>query len=533
MTTMMKRHLLAAAAALALFSGSAAAQDFRFSGAAPALTMDPHATNDFVTTAIFRQVYDSLTGLTLDMDIVPGIATDWEYLGDATWRFSLREGVSFHDGSTLTADDVVFSILRQKNSRFYTALFGGVVDAVAVDDLTVDVISAAPDPILPRKMARMFIMNKAWAEANDSVAIPDLGAEGAEAFSIRNANGTGPMRLVSHDPAVETRFAVHEDFWGERPGNVETASYLPIGSAPTRVAALLSGDIDLITDLPLQDIARLSSTPGFMVDEAPQLSLMQLELDGTREVALETFDKAGNPLDANPFKDVRVRLAMAHAIDAEQIVDRVMRGKARVAGTATTPGFGGYQPDLDVRWPTDLDRARELLAEAGYPDGFVTTLNCPLERYVNSEEICRATAAMLARIGIEVRVNGMVWPEFARMLVNGPDSSFHLIGMGANSWDAQDTFTGYMMTRDPEANEGFFNWALYSNEIVDEVSRILPQTFDEEERTELYRRALIEARETVSGIYLHQPMLVWGMREGVTAPIRSDATVTLENVIVN
>jgi len=530
---MIKRHLLAAAAAVALIAGGADAQNLRYSGATPALTMDPHATNDFVTTAIFRQSYDSLVGLSLDMEIQPGLATAWEYLGDATWRFTLRDDVTFHDGSVMTADDVAFSIMRQKGSRFYTALFGGITDAVVVDARTVDVITAAPDPILPRKMARLFVMNKAWAEANNVVDIPDLGAEASEAFSIRNANGTGPMRLISHDPAVETRFEAHADFWGERPGNVQTASYLPIGAAPTRVAALLSGDVDLIVDLPLQDIARLSATPGFKVDEAPQLILMQLELDGTREAALETFDKAGNPLNANPFKDVRVRLAMAHAIDAEQIVDRVMRGKARVAGIAATPGFGGYQPDLDERWPTDLDLARSLLAEAGYPDGFVTTLNCPLERYVNTEEICRATASMLARIGIDVRVNGMVWPEFARMLVNGPDSSFHLIGMGANSWDTQDTFSGYMMTRNPEANEGFFNWALYSNEIVDEVSRTLPVTFDENERTELYRRGLIAARETVSAIYLHQPMLVWGMREGVTAPIRSDATVTLENVTVN
>lgn len=529
---MMKRHLLAAVAALALIAGGADAQDFRYSGAAPALTMDPHATNDFVTTAVFRQVYDSLTAVALEMEIVPGLATEWEYLGGTTWRFTLREGVEFHDGSILTADDVVFSILRQRDSRFYTALFGGIEDAVAVDDLTVDVITADPDPILPRKMSRLFVMNRAWAEANNSTAIPDLGAEGAEAFSIRNANGTGPMRLISHDPAVETRFEAHAGYWGERPGNLQTASYLPIGAAPTRVAALLSGDIDLITDLPLQDIDRLSATPGFEVDMVPQLSLVQLELDGTRDEALETFDKAGNPLGSNPFKDPRVRLAMAHAIDAEQIVDRVMRGHARVAGIATVPGFGGYQEDLDVRWPTDLELARSLLAEAGYPDGFVTTMNCPLERYVNAEEICRASASMLARIGIDVRVNGMVWPDFARMLVNGPDSSFHLIAMGANTWDAQDTFTGYMMTRDAEAGEGFFNWALYSNEIVDEVSRVLPVTFDEDERTELYRKGLIAARETVSGIYLHQPMLVWGLRDGVTAPIRADATVTLQNVIV-
>jgi len=530
---MMIRHsLMGATAALALMLGAADAQSLRYAGATPALTMDPHATNDFVTTAIFRQVYDSLVGLDQDMELAPALATSWDYIGDNTWRFTLREGITFHDGSPLTAQDVAFSILRQKDSRFYRSLFGRVSDAVVVDATTVDVISTAPDPILPRKMSRMFIMSQTWAEANDVVAIPDLGAEGASAFSIRNAMGTGPMRLISHDPSGETRMAANGDYWGEFPGNLTEATYLTIGAGPTRVAALLSGEIDLVVDLPLQDIARIEAAPGFSVAETAQLIWMQLELDGTRDQALETFDRAGNPLADNPFRDVRVRQAIAHAVDASAIADRVMRGRARVVGIASIPGYGGYQEDMDNRWETDLDRARELLAEAGYPDGFVTTMNCPLERYVNTDDICRAAAAMLARIGIDVRVNGMVWPEFARMLVNGPDSSFHLIGMSPDSRDTQDAFSGYFMTRNPDANEGFFNWALYSNTQVDEMTRTLLETFDEDERTRLYRALLEEARDTVSAVYLHQPMIVWGMREGVDAPIRADATVTLNNVTV-
>ncbi len=529
---MLKKMLFTASVALALTASPMQAAELRYAGTTPALTMDPHATNDFVTTAIFRQVYDSVVGLTLDMELAPALATEWEYLGDNTWRFKLREGVTFHDGSPMTAEDVVFSIMREKDSRFYTALFGGISEAKAVDGLTVDVISTAPDPILPRKMTRMFVMSKAWAEANDSMEIPDLGAEGAEAHSVRNANGTGPMKLISHDPSVETVFERNENYWDEWPGNVDKATYLPVGSAPTRVAALLSGEVDLIVDLPLQDIERVSSTDGFKMEQAPQFLLMQLELDGTRDVALDTWNKDGTPIESNPFKDVRVRLAIAHAVDAELIVDRVMRGNGRIVGIASVPGFGGYQADLDERWPTDVERAKELLAEAGYGDGFTTQLNCPLERYVNTDDICRAVASMLAQIGIEVQVNGMVWPEFARMLVNGPTSSFHLIGNGSNSFDSQDTFTSTMMTRDADKKEGFFNWALYSNEIVDKVARELPVTFDQEERTNLYREGLTAARDTVSAVYLHQPMITWGMKDGITAPIRSDATLTLQNVVV-
>ncbi|MEM8552751.1 MAG: ABC transporter substrate-binding protein, partial [Pseudomonadota bacterium] len=224
---------------------------------------------------------------------------------------------------------------------------------------------------------------------------------------------------------------------------------------------------------------------------------------------------------------------IAQTVDANLIVDRVMRGSARVVGIAATPGLGGYQADLDERWPTDVDAAMALMAEAGYPDGFVTTLNCPLERYVNTEEICRAVAAMLARIGIDVRVNGMVWPEFARLLVNGPDSSFHLIGLTPNSWDVQDAFTATMMTRDPETREGFFNWALYSNPVVDKVAKALPATMDQEERTALIREGLTEAKETVNAVYLHQPMLTWGMQDTIEAPMRGDATLTLQNVTVS
>lgn len=528
----MKRILLASAAVLAL-ALPVKAETLRYSGATPALTMDPHATNDFVTTAIFRQVYDSLVGLDIDMQSVPGLATSWEYIGDNTWRFVLRDDVTFHDGTPMTAEDVAFSIMRAKDSRFYSALFGGITDAVVVDAKTVDVKTKDADTIMPRKMSRMFIMSKPWAEANGVVDIPDLGAEGSEAFSIRNANGTGPMRLISHNPTVRTEFERAENYWGGGDGNVTSAIYTPIGAAPTRVAALLSGEVDVVIDLPIQDVERLSSAPGFKVTEAPQLLAMQLELDGTRDVALDVTDKAGNPLEANPFKDVRVRQAMAHAIDADLIADRVMRGHARVIGSAAVAGLDGYQEDLDKRWPTDLDKAKALLAEAGYADGFVTQLNCPLERYVNTEDICRAAAAMLARIGIDVKVNGIVWPDFARLLVNGPDSSFHLIGSGSTSWDLQDTITATMMTRDAEKKEGFFNWALYSNPVVDEVARTLPKTFEPDARRKLYRDALTAAQDTVHAIYLHQPMLLWGMRDGIDAPMRGDATLTLENVTVN
>ncbi|CAH1653466.1 ABC transporter substrate-binding protein [Chelatococcus asaccharovorans] len=506
------------------------AATLRYGGTTPPLTMDPHVTNDFVTTALVRQIYDTIVDLQDDMQIGPGIATAWTYQGNNTWRFKIREGVKFQDGTPLSVDDIIFSIMRQKGSPLYTALFGGIKEAVKVDDTSVDVISNGPDPILPRKMVRLFVMSQAWAKANNVEKLPDLGAQGTEAYSLRHANGTGPMQLVSQDPGRKTVFARNANYWGPFPGNVTEAIYTPIGSSPTRVAALLSGELDLITDLPIQDIERVKSTPGFHIEQVPQQLSMFLEMDGTRDVALDVFDKSGKPLQANPLKDVRVRKALSLAIDSKLIVQRVMRGQAVPLSVGGAYGMDGFQKDLDTGRPYDVEQAKKLLAEAGYPDGFAIQLNCPLERYTNADEICRAVASMLARVGVEVRVKGMVWPEFARMLVNGPSSSFHLIGGSGNSGDLQDTFVSIMATRDKAKGRGGTNWAMWTNPEFDAVVDELVTTFDPAKRTELYRKGLTIARDQVQGIYLFQPVLSWGMKDSVSASARADAAVMLQKV---
>lgn len=523
---------LVCASALAIAAAGASAETLRYAGTTAPLTFDPHATNDFVTAYIVRQTYESLVELGPDMELVPGLATAWEYKGNNTWRLTLREGVTFHDGSPMTADDVAFSVKRQASAKLYRALFGGIADAVVVSPTEVDVISKTPDAILPVKLTRAFVMSRAWATANGLEAVPELGKDGAEAHSLRNALGTGPMKLEEQIPGEKTTFVRNDAWWGSFGGNVDRAEYIAIGSAPTRLAALLSGEVDLITDLPLQDVDRVKSTAGFQIAQGPQRLFMQLEMDGTREQALETFDKAGKPLATNPFKDVRVRQAIAHAVDARVIVDRVMRGQAKAIGLPSAPGFYGYQADLDVPVAYDLDKSRALLAEAGYADGFVTTLNCPLERYVNAEETCKAAASLLARVGIDVKVNTMPWPAFAKLLVNGPDSSFHLIGAAGNSGDVQDTFVAVLATRNPDKGRGQQNWAMWTNPEFDAVTEELIQTFDPARRTELYRRGLQLARDNAHAVYLFQPFLTWAMVDGVKATARADGAVVLKDIVV-
>lgn len=513
-------------------AGGAQAQTLRYAAAAPVLTMDPHATNDFVSQMVISQIYDPLVAVNADLELVSGLAESWKHLGGTKWQFNLRKGVKFHGGQDFTAEDVAFSITRVKASRFFRAFVGKITDVEIVDSHTVVMTTADPDPLLPRKMSNAFMMSKSWSEEHGATEIPDLGAEGSEIFSVRNANGTGLFMLQEREPSVRTVLARNPNYWGEAGGNVQEAIYTPIGSGPTRVAALLSGEIDLVADLPLQDIARVKGSDGLKVQQRPQLINIQLELDGSRDVALDIWDKDGNPLNANPLKDVRVRKAFAHAINVDLMVDRVMRGNASVAGSAAVPGTGGYMADLDDHWAYDLDAAKGLLADAGYPNGFQIQLNCPLERYVNAEDLCKAVAPMLAQIGVDVRVKGMVWPEFAKLLVNGPDSSFHLIGSGPNGQDTQDTFVDTMMSRIPDIKQGFFNWALWSNEEFDEIATEIQQTFDPAKRDELYRRGLTLGRENVHAIYLHRQVITWGLRSNISATIRPDATVPLETVVI-
>lgn len=516
----------------AILSTTVAAETLRYAGATAPLTLDPHATNDFVTAAIARQTYESLVELGPESGLVPGLATDWTYAGEATWRVTLREGVTFHDGSALTPEDVQFSVMRQASAPRYRSLFGGITAVNIIDDQTVDIVTATPDAVMPVKMTRLFIMSRAWAETNGVTEVPALGNDATEAYSLRHANGTGPMILDTQIPGEKTVFVKNDDWWGNFEGNVDRAEYTAISSAPTRLAALLSGEVDLITDVPLQDIERIEASDGFKIVEGPQRLFMELEMDGTRDVALATYDKAGNPLEANPFKDVRVREAITLAVDTNAIVERVMRGHATPLSMPSAPGFYGYQPQLEKEKTVDVARAKELLAEAGYPEGFATTLNCPLGRYVNSEEICRGVASLMARIDIDVTVNGMVWPEFAKMLVNGPDSSFHLIGAAGNSGDVQDTFAAVLHSRDAETGLGQQNWAMWSSPDFDAVYTELVQTFDPAEREALYEKGLKIAQDEFHAVYLHQPFLTWAMKTGVEADVRSDSAVVLTRVIL-
>ena len=375
------------------------AQTVRWAAQNDILTMDPHSQNHATTNTILAHAYEGLTRYDASYNIEPALATRWTNVSPTQVRFDLRKGVKWHDGTPFTADDVVFSFGRIKQPQGTMGIYvAGVADVKKVDDHTVDFMLAGPNPILLRNTVFFFIMSKAWSEKNNATKVQDYKAK-EENFASRNAMGTGAFRVTGWQPDQRVTMAANPDWWDKTGGNVKEVIYTPIKSDPTRVAALLSGDIDMLTDIPTQDVARLRSDGKLKLMEGAEVRTMFLAPDvGSPEL------KYSSVKGKNPFADRRVRQAMSISIDRVAIQRTTMRGLSVPAGIMVAPGVNGHSTELDVPAKVDLDAARKLLTEAGYPDGFEVRLNCPNNRYVNDEEICQAVVSMWARIGIKAQL---------------------------------------------------------------------------------------------------------------------------------
>jgi len=512
-----------------LTTGIASAEEFHYASQGDPRTLDPHAMNEQLTLMIQHQIYDPLIGRDQDLNLVPSIATSWEPVSDTVWRLAIREGVTFHQGQPLTAHDVAFSINRARPGHQFAGYLASITDVAVIDDYTVEVTTGAADPLLPAKLSVVLIMDQEWAEANDAVEVSDI-QETEENYAVRNANGTGPYVLVEREVGVRTVLERNEDWWDENQGNVTRAVYTQIQSAPTRVAALLSGEVDLIIDAPLQDLPRLESDPNITIEQGLELRTMLLGLDQARAPSPHIFDNDGNPLDVNPFQDLRVRQAFAHAIDVDAILERVLRGYGVPAGTVSIPGIGGYQEDLDVRPAADIALAEQLMADAGFADGFQVSLLCPNNRYINDTEVCRAIASFLSQIDVTVTVDSVERNVYFQRLLD-LDTSFYIIGLTTGQLDTQDLLYSNLLTREPPA--GQVNFGLYSNPDLDAAVQALAVELDPDTRTALYREALTIARDDVADIRLYHQPLVWAMRSNIDAHLRSDNYVMLRWVTVN
>jgi peptide/nickel transport system substrate-binding protein len=507
--------LAAAAAALVLALGAPAdARTVRWAAAGDPNTMDPHSQNLGTVTMVLQQIYDMLIARNADLTLRPGLATSWEQVEPTRWRFVLRQGVRFHEGQAFNADDVVFSVHRalQRTSN-YGIFVDTVTRAERVNAFTVDIVTRVPDPILPNKLASLMIMSRDWAEQHNAIR-PQNTAQREEMHTVRATNGTGAYRLSVREPDVRTVMVRHDAWYGwqeENPGNITEIDFRPIRSDATRIAALLSGEVDFVLDPPLQDLARLRANQNVRVIEGPEVRTIFFAFDTAREELLYSSVRG-----RNPFRDLRVRQALYHAIDSNAIQRAVMRGQAVVTGTFFPEQVNGYSREEDVRLPFNADRARALLAEAGYPQGFEVTLDCPNNRYINDEEICQAVAAMWTRVGVRTTLNAMpLGPFFAK--IQRRETSVYLLGWGVPTLDALYSFQSLLATPGRNPADCIWNYGGYSNARMDELIEIM-KTQSGQPRMAAIREALRIYREDVPHIPLHHQMIPWATRSSLTIP---------------
>ncbi|MEI6737039.1 MAG: ABC transporter substrate-binding protein, partial [Pseudomonadota bacterium] len=405
----MKPSLCIAACLVALYAGgevsSADAKSLRYATQDEPQTLDPHSANLAVTNRLLSNVYEGLVGRDKNFKLLPWLATSWSppdaSLGNHTWRFKLRPNVKFHDGATLSADDVVFSVQRALHPLSQHKIsVQGVERALKIDALTVDLIMREPNPVLPNHLFQLRIMNRAWAIKNKGEA-PQNYKDKEDTFASRNANGTGPFKVKERQADVRTVLVAHADWWNKsspEKGNLTEVILLPIKSNPTRMAALISNEVQFVNDPPPQDIPRLRSSGQVKITEGQESRVQYLIFDMHRDELLYS-----NVKGKNPWKDIRVRQAVAHAIDANAIKTKVMRNLAVLTGTIITDQDQGYSKDADKRLPFDPARAKKLLADAGYPNGFSVTLDCGANQ--PAADICQSICPMLARVGINATPN--------------------------------------------------------------------------------------------------------------------------------
>jgi peptide/nickel transport system substrate-binding protein len=464
---------------------------------------------------VLQQVYDALIARNQQLGLEPGLALSWTQVEPTRWRFVLLQGVRFHEGQAFTAEDAAFSITRALQP---TSNFGIFVDTIeraeAVDAHTLDIVTKTPDPILPNKLASVFMMSKSWSEQNNA-ARPQNTRNREEMHTVRNTNGTGAYRLASREPDVRTVLVRNDAWWGWQVpgnnGNVTEIVFRPIASDATRVAALLSNEIDFVLDPPLQDLARLRQAPNTRVLEGPEVRTIFIAMDTNRDELLYSDVRGRNPL-----RDIRVRRALYHAIDIQAINRTTMRGQSVVTGTLFPEQVQGYTREEDVRLPFDAARARALLAEAGYPNGFEITLDCSNNRYINDEQICQAIVAMWTRVGVRARLNAMpIAPFFAK--IQRDDTSIYMLGWGVPTLDALYSFQSLLATRNGAQGDGIWNYGRYSNPAMDAlIQRMKVETGPQ--RQDAIQQALRLYREDVPHIPLHHQMIPWAMRSTLTMP---------------
>ena len=505
------------AAAVFLFAGSVSAQELRIGLGAEPTAMDPHYHNLSPNNSLLTHIFESLVDQDERQRLQPGLAESWKAIDDTTWEFKLRKNVKFHDGTPFTADDVIFSFERAPNVEGSPSNFGIYAKGktfTRVDDHTVHVKTAAPYPLMPNDVSQVFIVSRKHGQ----------GAKTPDYNSGKAAIGTGPYKFVEYTPGNRIVVQRNDEYWGQKP-IWQRVVFRGIKSNPSRVAAPLAGDVDLIEQVPAVDMARLKKEPKVAIAQVVSNRIIYLHLDHWRDDSPYVKGKDGGAIK-NPLRDARVRTAISKAIDRDAIVKRVMEGEAIRAGQLLPEGFFGVSKKLKpVAY--DPNGAKKLLAEAGLPNGFRMTIHSPNDRYPNDGKIAEAVGQMLSRIGIDTQVVTMTQSVFFSEASTGspekgPKFSFILVGWGSGTGEASSPLKSLLATFDRDKGMGASNRGRYSNPQVDKLINDALATVDDTKRADLLARATEVAIEDVGIIPLHYQVNTWAMRRGFAYKPRTD-----------
>ncbi|WP_306004589.1 ABC transporter substrate-binding protein [Aquicoccus porphyridii] len=482
----------------ATIGSGAVAETVRWGAPRDIVSLDPYSYGDSYTINFLNHIYEGLVRYNRDLEIEPALAESWEIVSPTTWRFKLREGVTFHNGNDFTAEDVLASLQRVSDPT--SPLKGNLPaykSAEVVDEFTIDIELTGPYPLLLNDLTNIHVFDKEWLVENNAEKPTDVSA-GVEGFATFNTNGTGPFKLDSRTPEAQTILSVNEGWWDEPQHNLTRIEFQPVSSAATRVAALLSGEVDFVDSAPVQDLPRLQAAQNLKVLERTDLRTVMLGFNRRDELV------AGGE---NPMNDLRVRQAMQLAVDMELIHDKVMRGKSRNAGTLVAPAIPGYSEELDEVVGVDVDRAKELLTEAGYPDGFEFDFVCTNESYVNEEQFCQAIASMWSRIGLKPRLD--IGPT-AKQTPKRANGQADVYTIGWATLPMLDTYSILIqMLHSKEGNAGVFNWGDWSYPEIDRLTQAAGVELDREKRLAMETEALKIARDEIVMMPLHQQPMAW------------------------
>ncbi len=521
MTTRFAAFGAALLATTALTAAAASAETLRWARAAEALTLDPHSQNEGPTTTLMHQIYEPLIVRNMEGQMEPALATSWEPSPDDpnVWVFTLREGVTFHGGQDFDSEDAVFSLERaMSETSNFKELLSSVSEVRATGPYTVEIVTDGANPLLPNNLTNIMMMDAGWAEENGAEAVQDYAA-GEDTFAARNTNGTGPYVLESREADVRTVLSLNEDYWGMDEFALDATEivFTPIQNPATRVAALLTGEVDFIQDVPVQDLQRVEDAEGIDVITAPQNRVIFFGMNVGAD-DLENDNVEGE----NPFASPLVREAMNIAINREAIQQVVMRGQSEPAGVIMPPPVNGWTEALDEYPAYDIAAAQALMDEAGYPEGFSVQLDCPNDRYVNDEAICQAAVGMLAQIGIEVNLSALPRAQHFPLIANG-ETDFYMLGWGVPTYDSEYIFNFLYHTQ--TEGRGSWNGTGFSDPEMDAMIVSLESEVDLAARNETIAELWAMAEEETIYIPIHNQILNWGIADGWTTVVDADDQV--------